>query len=83
AEMLAHGRSAAEAIAALGIEKVDDAELTELCRSLLAANPNVVADIKAGKTKAAGALIGQAKKQNPNVDPARVRDLCVALAAEM
>ena len=82
AQMLSTGQSADEAVAALGIEQVDEAELVALCRELLAASPHIVADIKAGKLKAAGALIGQAKQRNPNVDPARVRTLCLELAAE-
>ena len=77
------GKSADEAIAELGIEQVDEAALVELCRELLAANPKVVADLKEGKLKAAGALIGQAKKKNPNVNPSRVREICVELVAAM
>jgi aspartyl-tRNA(Asn)/glutamyl-tRNA(Gln) amidotransferase subunit B len=42
-----------------------------------------VADIKQGKLKAAAALIGQAKKMNPNVDPNRVRELSIELAQTM
>jgi hypothetical protein len=47
------------------------------------ANPRVVADLKEGKLKDVGALIGQAKKRNPNVDPGRFRELCIQLAEEM
>ena len=50
-----------------------------LCRELLAANPQVVADLKAGNQKAVGALIGQAKAQNPNVNPAEIRQICLTL----
>ena len=49
----------------------------------MAENPRIVADIKEGKTKAAGALIGMAKKKNPNVDPQQVRKLCLELAERM
>ncbi len=80
-QMLNTGQSAAEAISALGVEKVDESELESLCRELLAANPKVVADLKAGKTKAVGALIGQARKQNPNADPAKVKEICIRLVA--
>ena len=80
AEMLASGKPAAEVIAARGIEKVDESALIDLCRELLAANPQIVADLRAGKLKAAGALVGQAKKRNPNVDAARLRELCIELA---
>ncbi len=83
AEMIRSGRSVEQAIDALGITQVDDSELEQLCRELVAANPKTVADVKAGRTKAVGALIGQAKKRNPNVDPARVREICLELIAKM
>jgi aspartyl-tRNA(Asn)/glutamyl-tRNA(Gln) amidotransferase subunit B len=82
-QMLSERQSMDEAVAALGIAQVDESELVALCRELLVANPQIVEDIKQGKTKAAGALVGQAKKQNPNVNPARVLELCVDLAAKM
>jgi len=80
AKMLESDKSAAEIVKSLGIEKVDDSALTDLCKELLAANPKAVADIKEGKLKAAGALIGQARKKNPNVDPQAVREMCIELA---
>ena len=61
---------------AMGIVAVDQSELENLCRELLAANPNVVAEIKEGKLKGLGLLIGQAKKKNPNVNPNRFREMC-------
>ncbi len=70
------------AIAELKIERVDESALTTLVQELLAANPKTVADIRAGKLQAAGALIGQAKKKNPNVDPNRVRELAIELAQQ-
>jgi aspartyl-tRNA(Asn)/glutamyl-tRNA(Gln) amidotransferase subunit B len=81
-DMLASGRSAAEAMRHLGIVKVDESALEALCRELVAANPKTVADIRAGNTKAAAAFIGQAKKRNPNVDPRRVQEICLRLAQE-
>jgi aspartyl-tRNA(Asn)/glutamyl-tRNA(Gln) amidotransferase subunit B len=83
AQMADQGQGVAEAMRALGIETVDEGDLAALCRELLAANPRIVEDIKQGKTKAAGALVGQAKKKNPNVNPARFLELCVELAATM
>jgi aspartyl-tRNA(Asn)/glutamyl-tRNA(Gln) amidotransferase subunit B len=80
--MLKSGITIEAALAELKIEKVDDSALVALVEELLAANPKTVADIKAGKLQAAGALIGQAKKKNPNVDPARVRDLAIELAQQ-
>ena len=67
--------SAPEAIAALGIEQVDDSALESLVKELLESNPHVIDDVKAGKLKAVGALIGQAKKKNPNVNPNQFREL--------
>jgi aspartyl-tRNA(Asn)/glutamyl-tRNA(Gln) amidotransferase subunit B len=67
----------------LGIQQVSSDELTDLCRQLLAANPQVVDDVKNGKQKAIGSLIGQAKKQNPNANPGQVREICLQLIDEM
>jgi aspartyl-tRNA(Asn)/glutamyl-tRNA(Gln) amidotransferase subunit B len=80
AQLLAAGTNdVAAALNSLGIQKVDESELVALCEKLLAANPRTIADVRAGKMQAIGALIGQAKKSNPNVDPARVRELCLQL----
>ena len=81
--MIDKNLSAAAAMQALGIEQVDDSETRQLCQNLLADNPKVVADIKEGNLKAVGALIGQAKRLNPNISPAQVRQLCIQLVEEM
>ncbi len=81
--MLDQHVDAAAAMSALGIAAVDESELVTLCQKLLAANPKTVADVRAGKTQAISALIGQAKKQNPNVDPNRVREICLQLIQEL
>jgi aspartyl-tRNA(Asn)/glutamyl-tRNA(Gln) amidotransferase subunit B len=83
ARMIAAGESADEAMKALGIEAVDESALESLCRELLAENPRIVAELKDGKLKAAGALIGMAKKKNPNVDPTQVRELCLDMIRNM
>jgi len=83
AQMLTAGQDVAEAMQAMGIEQVDESALVDLCRSLLAANERVVADVQSGNDKAVGSLIGQAKKQNSNVDPQRVREICLELIAAM
>jgi len=83
AEMIASGKSAEAAMKALGVTEVDESELESLCRELLDANPRIVADVKQGKLKAAGALIGQAKQKNPNVNPGRVREICLELIQRM
>jgi aspartyl-tRNA(Asn)/glutamyl-tRNA(Gln) amidotransferase subunit B len=77
--MLEQRVDAATAMESIGIAAVDESEMIALCEKLLAANPKTIADVRAGKTQAIGALIGQAKKLNPNVDPARVRELCLQL----
>lgn len=81
--MLANSVDVAAAMSALGIEKVDDSAIDELCRELLEANPKVVADVQGGNDKAIGALIGQARKKNPNVSPNDIRQKCLAMIAEM
>jgi aspartyl-tRNA(Asn)/glutamyl-tRNA(Gln) amidotransferase subunit B len=78
-EMLASGRTAAEVMQSLGIQKVDDSVIESLCQELIAANPRIVENVKQGKLRAAEALIGQAKRRNPNVNPMRVRDRCLEL----
>ncbi len=72
--LLNHGGTVAEATAALGIEAVDDSELDALCDELLAANPQVIEHVQGGKPQAIGALIGQAKQKNPNVNPGQLRE---------
>jgi aspartyl-tRNA(Asn)/glutamyl-tRNA(Gln) amidotransferase subunit B len=82
-EVLDSGKSVAQIVEEKGIIKVDDSALVELCRELLAANPKIVADVKAGKVAAAANLIGQAKKRNPNVNPARVKEIVLDLIGKM
>jgi aspartyl-tRNA(Asn)/glutamyl-tRNA(Gln) amidotransferase subunit B len=79
AEMLASGKSLAETMQGMGVQAVDESDLETLCRELLAANPKIVAEVKQGKPKGLGQLIGQAKKKNPNVNPSRVREICLEL----
>ncbi|MEO2048691.1 MAG: Asp-tRNA(Asn)/Glu-tRNA(Gln) amidotransferase subunit GatB [Pirellulales bacterium] len=71
-----------KAVGKLGIEQVDESALVALCQELIDANPKIVADVQGGKQQAIGALIGQAKKKNPNVDPGRVRAICLQQALE-
>jgi aspartyl-tRNA(Asn)/glutamyl-tRNA(Gln) amidotransferase subunit B len=79
-QAMANGRlDAASAMKSIGIVAVDESELVALCQKLLAANPKTISDVKSGKVQAIGALIGQAKKLNPNVDPSRVREICLQL----
>jgi len=83
AEMIASGTTAEEAMKSLGIAEVDESDLEALCAELIAANPKVVEDVKQGKLKAAGSLIGQAKKKNPNANATRVREICLQLIEQM
>ena len=82
-QMVRTGKSAANVMSALGIEKVDASAAESLCRELLEANPKVVEDLKAGKMKAVGSLIGQAKQRNPNVNPGEFKDMCLKIVESM
>jgi len=82
-DMVATRRGVADSMKALGIEKVDESALVEICREILAANPKIVADVKGGKAQAVGSLIGQAKKRNPNANPNDVRRICLELIDKM
>jgi aspartyl-tRNA(Asn)/glutamyl-tRNA(Gln) amidotransferase subunit B len=82
-EVLSSGRAVEDVVASMGIAAVSDDDLVALCRELLAANPKVVADVQGGKEQAAAGLIGQAKKKNPNVNPAKVRQICLDLIKGM
>jgi aspartyl-tRNA(Asn)/glutamyl-tRNA(Gln) amidotransferase subunit B len=82
-DMVANRRSAAESMAALGIAKVDSSELEAICREIVAANPKIVADVKGGKQQAVGALVGQAKKKNPNANPNDVRRICLEIIEKL
>lgn len=81
--MLESGKSAADVVDEMGIEKVDQGDLENLCRQLVERNQRVVDDVKGGNEKAVGALIGQAKKENPNVNPGQVRQICLDIINSM
>jgi aspartyl-tRNA(Asn)/glutamyl-tRNA(Gln) amidotransferase subunit B len=83
AEMINSGRSADDVISEMGIAAVGDDELMTLCRELVEGNPKIVADVQGGKEQAAAGLIGQAKKKNPNVNPGKVRALCLEIIRGM
>jgi aspartyl-tRNA(Asn)/glutamyl-tRNA(Gln) amidotransferase subunit B len=79
AELLQSELSVAQTMDKLGIKQVDTGELQRLCQELLDANPQVVEHYRGGKTQAIGALIGRAKKANPNVNPDQVRQILIQL----
>ena len=81
--MLESGKSAADIVEDLGIERVDEGALEDLCRMLIERNQRVVEDVKGGNEKAVGARIGQAKKENPNVNPGQVRQICLDIIQNM
>lgn len=63
AEMLKENEEPQALVKKLGLEQVSDAgELGKLVEEVLIANPQSVADFKAGKTKAIGFLVGQIMK---------------------
>ncbi len=70
----------AEVMAARGLEVVrDDSALQTAVDEALAANPDVVESIKAGKVQAAGKIVGDVMKATRGqADPARVKDLVLA-----
>ena len=75
--MLAGEGSAAEVVAARGLEVVsDDGALVKAVDEALAANPDVVEKVRSGKVQAAGAIVGAVMKATQGkADAARVREL--------
>jgi aspartyl-tRNA(Asn)/glutamyl-tRNA(Gln) amidotransferase subunit B len=64
ARMLETGQSASQAINDLGFQVIaDEAQLAEIVRRAVAANPKAVADYKKGKTKAADAIKGAVMRE--------------------
>jgi aspartyl-tRNA(Asn)/glutamyl-tRNA(Gln) amidotransferase subunit B len=63
AEMLKENEAPQDLVKKLGLEQVSDAgELGRLVDEVIAANPQSIADFKAGKKKALGFLVGQIMK---------------------
>ena len=63
------------------VKQISADQLLELCRAVVAKHPQIVQDIRDGKVKAVGALVGQARRLEPNANPARVREICLELIA--
>lgn len=82
--MLETGRGAAELVTELGLEQVsDEGELERWCREALAGKENVVADVRAGKLKALGALVGPVMKASRGkANPRRVQEILLRLVQE-
>lgn len=77
--MISSKTKAADAVRALGIEHVNDEETQAICLQLMVENRAVIEQYKAGNHKAIGALIGKAKKLNPNINPNTVRTKIVEI----
>ena len=68
----------AEIIQSKGLEIVQDTgAISAAISAVIEKNPKAVADFKAGKQAAVGALIGQVMKQVKGADPAGVRELII------
>lgn len=71
--MWSSGKSADDVVKEQGLVQITDTgAIEEIVKSVIAANPQSVADYKAGKKKAIGFLVGQVMKQtkgraNPGV----------------
>ena len=76
-EMLKSGKAAGELVIELGLQQVqDDSQLEAWCDEVLAAKPEIADQVREGKTKAVGALMGavmQASKGTAN--PQKVREI--------
>jgi aspartyl-tRNA(Asn)/glutamyl-tRNA(Gln) amidotransferase subunit B len=72
-EMIATNCSLKTAIEALGIVSVSADELRQLAERLIAENESIANQIREGNVKAVGALIGRARKANPNINPGAIK----------
>jgi aspartyl-tRNA(Asn)/glutamyl-tRNA(Gln) amidotransferase subunit B len=81
AAMLSSTKSPLELARELGLEQVDDAAAIERwCREALVGKDEAIADIRAGKHKALGALIGPVMAASGGrANPARVRETLLAI----
>ncbi|MCH3913874.1 MAG: Asp-tRNA(Asn)/Glu-tRNA(Gln) amidotransferase subunit GatB [Acidaminococcaceae bacterium] len=79
AEMLKADKAPAELVKSLGLEQVSDTgALQAMVDEVIAANPQSVADFKAGKDRAVGFLVGQImKKSRGKANPAMVNEMIV------
>ena len=83
-DMLGSGQMAAEVIAARGFTRVDESGVN--CDPQAKSSRRIQkssADVKGGKQQAVGNLVGQVKKRNANVNPGRVREICLDLIAKL
>ena len=68
----------------LGYSNAVDSAYTVRCvQNTVLYFPKIVEDVKGGKQQAIGRLIGEAKKQNPNINPGQFRQVCLEMIDEM
>lgn len=84
AELFATGEDIEAMIAAKGLAQVSDSGAIEaICREVIAENPAIVTDFRAGKEKALGALVGQVmKKSQGKANPPLANETLRRLLAE-
>jgi aspartyl-tRNA(Asn)/glutamyl-tRNA(Gln) amidotransferase subunit B len=76
-KMLGTGRTAAEIVATEGLSQIDDeAQIAALVSDVITANPDAVAQYRAGRAATFGFLVGQVMKAaNGQANPKRVNEL--------
>ena len=79
-KVVAEGRSPREVVTQHGIKAVDEDALRQAVDAAWAKNPKAVADLRAGKKKAAGAIVGAVMKAtrgqaSPKLINARIQEL--------
>lgn len=84
-EMLDRGESAVQVVEKLGLKvENDDAVLLPIVEEAIAKNPEAVADIRAGKGKALGALVGYCMKASRGkANPQQIGQLLTQKIAEI
>ena len=80
-EMMRTGKAAGELVIELGLEQVqDDGALEAWCREALEARPEVAEQVRDGKTKAVGALMGAVMQASGGkANPQKVREILLRL----
>ena len=75
-ESVETGRTPAEIVAEHGFAQVsDESELRVLAQAVIDANPNAVADFRAGKKQAMQALMADLRKRAPQANPKKANQL--------
>jgi len=80
AESVETGRAAAEIVARHGFAQLSDESAVQAeVEAVMAANPQAVADYRAGKKQALGALMADLKKRSPQANPKVASELLLRL----